>query len=345
MLIRPIRSLGSPVCRAACVLLALLALGGCGEPRDGPISAATLGVVINTNDPDSIAAAADYMRLHGIPEANAIRVALPVRDTLSLGEFAHLNDHLRGRKRDLAAFAVVWAKPFRVACMSLTAAIAFDGDMAACAQGCRTTRVNRWYFDPDGELPRTREHTPAMLVTAGDLEETRALMRRGALAAQPSDDALALLVVSGDRARDVRQPSFARLVTDPPRRVRIERRSGFPERASDVMFYFTGAVRVPGLAQVEFLPGAVADHLTSAGGNLYGSSQMSALDWLTAGATGSYGAVVEPCNFVSKFPDPERFIRRYTAGDTLIQAYWSSVEMPGQGIFLGDPLARPYGEP
>ena len=326
-----------------CALVVISCLGGCIEQSArGPIRAATMGVIINTNDPDSIAAAADYMRLHGIPQSNAIRVALPVRDTLTMGEFTPLNDRLRARESDLAAFAIVWAKPFRVECMSLTSAIAFDGDMGGCASGCRTTRVNRWFFDPEGELTRTREHTPAMLVTAGDLEATRALMRRGALAEQESDDAAALLVVSGDRARDVRQPSFARLVSDPPARVRIERRAGFPNKADNVMFYFTGAVEVPGLDQIEFLPGAVADHLTSHGGNLYGTSQMSALAWIRAGATGSYGAVREPCNFVSKFPDPERFIRRYTAGDTLLQAYWTSVEMPGQGIFVGDPLARPY---
>jgi len=27
----------------------------------------------------------------------------------------------------------------------------------------------------------------------------------------------------------------------------------------------------------------------------------------------------------------------------LIDAYWESVRMPGQGIFIGEPLARPFG--
>jgi hypothetical protein len=27
----------------------------------------------------------------------------------------------------------------------------------------------------------------------------------------------------------------------------------------------------------------------------------------------------------------------------LIEAYWKSVLMPGQGVFIGEPLARPYG--
>jgi uncharacterized protein (TIGR03790 family) len=69
---------------------------------------------------------------------------------------------------------------------------------------------------------------------------------------------------------------------------------------------------------------------------------MSALDWLKQGATASYGTVTEPCNRVGKFPSPAVFFDRYLRGDTLLEAYWKSVEMPGQGLFLGEPLARPY---
>ena len=33
----------------------------------------------------------------------------------------------------------------------------------------------------------------------------------------------------------------------------------------------------------------------------------------------------------------------YLNGETLVEAYWKSVLMPGQGVFVGDPLARPFG--
>jgi uncharacterized protein (TIGR03790 family) len=72
---------------------------------------------------------------------------------------------------------------------------------------------------------------------------------------------------------------------------------------------------------------------------------MSALRWLEAGATGSYGAVVEPCNFPQKFPHPAIAIGRYLQGETLIEAYWKSVAMPGQGVFIGEPLASPFRRP
>ena len=32
----------------------------------------------------------------------------------------------------------------------------------------------------------------------------------------------------------------------------------------------------------------------------------------------------------------------YFRGETVIEAYWKSVRMPGQGLFVGEPLARPY---
>ena len=92
-----------------------------------------------------------------------------------------------------------------------------------------------------------------------------------------------------------------------------------------------------------FLDGAIADHLTSSGGVLLASPQMSALAWLKAGATGSYGTAFEPCSFARKFPNPGVVITRYLTGETLIEAYWKSVQMPGQGVFVGEPLARPYG--
>jgi uncharacterized protein (TIGR03790 family) len=111
------------------------------------------------------------------------------------------------------------------------------------------------------------------------------------------------------------------------------------------MFYFTGAATVNGLERYRFLPGAAADHLTSFGGMLTNSSQMSSLRWLEAGATGSYGTVVEPCNLLGKFPNVAVLMAHYLAGETLIEAYWKSVLMPGQGLFLGEPLAAPFRAP
>ena len=100
--------------------------------------------------------------------------------------------------------------------------------------------------------------------------------------------------------------------------------------------------RPPLRQRLSFRPGAVADHLTSAGGILEGATQMPITEWLGQGATASYGTVSEPCNHRGKFPSPGIFLDHYLRGDTLLEAYWKSVAMPGQGLFIGEPLARPY---
>jgi uncharacterized protein (TIGR03790 family) len=146
-----------------------------------------------------------------------------------------------------------------------------------------------------------------------------------------------------DKARDSRVSLYPTVKSASAGLIEIEilKQDSLTHR-SDVMFYFTGLTSVAGLETLRFLPGAIADHLTSFGGMLTDSSQMSVLRWLEAGATGSYGTVVEPCNFPQKFADPAIVIRHYIAGETLIEAYWKSVAWPGQGVFVGEPLAAPY---
>ena len=108
------------------------------------------------------------------------------------------------------------------------------------------------------------------------------------------------------------------------------------------MFYFTGLASVPNLSSNSFRPGAVADHLTSYAGLLRRAVRCPPwLGWMPA-ATASYGTVEEPCNFSNKFPKVSTLIDQYYRGASLIEAYWKAVEWPGQGLFVGEPLARPF---
>jgi hypothetical protein len=70
---------------------------------------------------------------------------------------------------------------------------------------------------------------------------------------------------------------------------------------------------------------------------------MSALRWLEAGVTASYGTVTEPCAFAEKFPAASVLVKNYFVGNTSLEAYTKSVRWPSQGVFVGDPLARPFG--
>jgi uncharacterized protein (TIGR03790 family) len=241
------------------------------------------------------------------------------------------------------AYALTWISPERVNCMSITSAFALGYATRHCAKGCLAIAPNP-YFNSASTAPfddfRIR---PSMSLAATTIENAKFLIDRGVQSDFSAPAARAYLLITADKARNSRRHSFAlakqQLSAQIP--VIIEHGAGIRDRY-DIMFYFTGSARVPFLDSIGFLPGAIADHLTSAGGRLRKSPQMSALRWLEAGATGSYGTVVEPCNFPQKFPNPALAMKYYLDGDTLIEAYWKSVNWPGQGIFIGEPLAKPY---
>ena len=111
---------------------------------------------------------------------------------------------------------------------------------------------------------------------------------------------------------------------------------------NDILIYQTGLIKVADLETLQFVPGALADHLTSFGGMLTDSKQMSSMQWLESGATASYGTVTEPYNYQQKFPNPQVLLTNYLQGATAVEAYWKSVAWPAQGVFIGDPLAAPY---
>jgi uncharacterized protein (TIGR03790 family) len=313
-------------------------------PQPG-LGADQMGVIVNDDDPDSVAIAAYYLEKRRIPAANLIHVRFkPGRSTLSRTEFVNLKRQVdRKTPKDVQAFALTWMQPYRVDCMSITSAFAFGFDPAWCASTCKPTRASP-YFNSSVARPWTIYHIrPTMSLAATSVADARKLIDRGVAADGSNPAGTAYLVSTTDKNRNVRAAGYAdvRRLMQPILPTEIVEANTL-ENKPDVMFYFTGLAQVAALDSNHFLPGAIADHLTSAGGDLVGGSQMSSLAWLQAGATGSYGAVVEPCNFPGKFPAPGVVMAHYLQGETLIEAYWKSVQMPGQGIFIGEPLARPF---
>ena len=183
-----------------------------------------------------------------------------------------------------------------------------------------------------------------MAIAADTFEEAKALIDRGVASDNTHPQGTAYFMDTTDEARNVRSNFYATTVQKLSSKIPIEVIKGnVLKDKDDVLFYFTGVTKVRQLNSNTFIPGAMADHLTSFGGKLTDSGQMSSLEWLKAGATGSYGTVVEPCNFVQKFPHPGIAMYHYLQGDNLLHAYWKSVAWVGQGIFIGEPLARPFG--
>jgi uncharacterized protein (TIGR03790 family) len=303
-----------------------------------------LGVVYSEDNSASVRIASFYAAQRGVPAVNLVGLSVPDQAIIDRNQLAQLRRVLLGKlPSNVQSLLLVWSKPYAVECMSVTTAFAAGYQPGFCEPGCRRT-TNNPLFDTPGWLPAdTIGWLPAMLLPSQDEALAHAIIQRGIQADASHPPGTVYLIRTPDEARNARAIGYADAEVLAVRRVSVREEATPPLGSlSDVIAYFTGTVRAAELHRISFRPGAVADHLTSFGGILDGSSQMSALEWLQQGATASYGTVSEPCSHRGKFPDPAIFLDRYLQGDTMLEAYWKSVAMPGQGLFIGEPLARPY---
>ncbi len=303
-----------------------------------------LGVIYNLDDSSSRDIAVQYALRRSIPGANVVAVHLGAEAVIAPEIFVRIRndaiDHLPTRVQSLALF---WSAPYAVGCMSVTTAFAAGYRAAFCEPGCGATAPNP-LFDSDGWLPAdTVGWWPAMLIPTKDPALARALIERGIAADLSAPPGVVYLARTQDATRNVRASTYTDVEQSLADRLRIiELATPVEREIPRALGYFTGAAAVPELRQIHFLPGAIADHLTSSGGVLYDGNQMSAIAWIAQGATASYGSVTEPCNRLEKFPNVRVLLQHYLRGETLLESYWKSVAMPGQGLFIGEPLARPY---
>ncbi len=329
-------------------------------PASG-LAPADLAVIVAEGDPLSEAVGAAYVAARGVPTANLVRVKLSTASaTLSAADFALLKSDIDARlPPGVQATLLTWAAPSRVvgACsMGITSAMALGYDARFCnaaqaGSACVTTAASPLY-DSESRRPQAElQLRPSMLLGATTLAGAQALIARGmaADASFPAGDGW--LVRTTDADRSPRWPDFAALPaawTGALSLNYVDNSAGAP--AADalsgqggILFYLTGLARVPNLSTLQFRPGALADTLTSTGGLLPGAGgQMPITAWLDAGATASYGTVEEPCNFPQKFSRASVLIDQYWRGATAIEAYWKAVQWPGEGLFVGEPLAQPF---
>ena len=292
------------------------------QPAFGPDE---IAIIVNTSDPLSVRVAEYYRRRRRIPEANVIAIAFPpgIKE-LSPRLFKPLKARVDARTpRWVQAYVLTWAEPYRVDCMSITTAFAAGFNRSFCASGCRQTRTSP-YFNSDSHAPFDDfGWRPTMALAGRNYEAVVRLIERGIASDHTFPTGTGYLLSTSDEKRNSRAAAFPAVVGyfDGLWDVRLVDADLIKNR-KDVMFYFTGQKRVGGLATNRFRPGAIGDHLTSSGGRLTDSRQMSSLRGLEAGAPGSSGAVVEPCNFPQKFPHPGIVMEQYLRGASLIEAYW-----------------------
>jgi uncharacterized protein (TIGR03790 family) len=315
----------------------------------GHLSNRELGLVINVADPYSVEVGTFYARARGIREAQVLRVELPLKPTLTAEEFARLDAQVRAHfGPEIQALALAWAWPYSVSCNSITAALSIGYDDKLCKQTCAASAPSR-YFNTATRRPFSDLGIrPSMMLAARTAAQAKAMIVRGvasdgAMGLRGAPPAHAYFMLTDDRARNVRAVLYP-----PPG---LLKRAGIDvhvqaDRGEDfrnVLIYQTGSSLITNARNIQWAPGALADHLTSAGGQLSeAGGQTTVLEWIESGATASYGTVSEPCNHLQKFPHPQLLLQHYAQGGSALEAYWKSVAWPQQGVFVGEPLAAPF---
>ncbi|OYT88622.1 MAG: TIGR03790 family protein [Burkholderiales bacterium PBB6] len=321
----------------------------------GRLQAAQIGLVINDDDAYSVAVGEHYQRQRGLAPAQVLHVRLPVRARLELAQAETLRSRIAGHfGPNIQALALAWRQPFAVQCNSITSVVTLGFRPAQCESTCGKGEPSP-LFNQATVTPFTDLGVrPSMLLAAPDEAAARAMIDRGVaadgtLGRRFAPAVSAWYLQTTDAARNVRNALYPRpgpvgqtgLTVHTGPEAALARQPGDPAVLLQI-----GAARWQPPVPLRWAPGALADHLTSFGGVLDGTSgQFTATDWIAAGATASHGTVSEPCNHLQKFPHPQVVLLHYLQGATAIEAYWKSVLWPAQSLFVGEPLAAPFGPP
>ncbi len=227
----------------------------------------------------------------------------------------------------------------------------------------RNTRQPKSFHASSNWASRTSDLTGHFYVVTRldgfDYDDARALVDRGSAADGTFPDAELMCMAAADDARGARDPECEYTT-------RMLTAAGFNGSwvtpydgalsGHTVAAYFTGSADLTGaIAGESYVPGAIADNLTSFGAlpqNFFCSddgltcpaseAQTSIARFVRAGATGAHGTVNEPLNDVFPLASTLLFYTfGYNLGESQLFAerylYW-------QNLYLGDPLTTPYAE-
>ncbi|MCC6678456.1 MAG: hypothetical protein IT436_15080, partial [Phycisphaerales bacterium] len=149
----------------------------------------------------------------------------------------------------------------------------------------------------------------------------------------------------GDPPRNVRSTQYSAVISSLTGKGAgaVTLVGALPLLEPDCLGVMTGFANFP-IAASDFtmLPGSFGDHLTSYAATWDDFSQTKMSEWIRKGASGTSGAVEEPCNYTGKFPHARLHLHYYN-GLTLGEAWFRSHSfVPFQTLFVGDPLTRTF---
>ena len=187
----------------------------------------------------------------------------------------------------------------------------------------------------------------ATMITADSVTLAKQLIDQGVNSDSTFPSQPVILAKSSDYQRNLRYPGFdnaifnARLCGN----YQVQRTNlDSPWALTNLLGFETGLANFS-VSPGTFVPGAMADSMTSFGGMiLEASGQTSLLAFIGAGAAGSYGTVVEPSPDTSKFPGPQTYFYQ-ARGFSLAECYYQSINAPYEGLIVAEPLAAPFQRP
>lgn len=202
-------------------------------------------------------------------------------------------------------------------------------------------------FDFSKESLRKDMPVPSMLLgysgkRGNSVDTIRSYLKTGMLSDGTSPSGTVFFVVSDDIRSKCRQWQHKAVVTELDH-LEIDARivSSFPGRDQKIIGLSSGRPRVTPGNSGSYLPGCMAEHLTSMGAIFHSAGQTKLSAWLESGVTASSGTVVEPYALWAKFPHA-RFYVHYATGCTMIESFYQSISCPLQILLVGEPLACPW---
>jgi uncharacterized protein (TIGR03790 family) len=187
----------------------------------------------------------------------------------------------------------------------------------------------------------------AMMITSWTLDQAKAVVDHGVAGDSSFSLQPVILGQSGDGDRNIRYQTFDNAIFNTRLRGNynlIRLNVDEPIGYANLLGYQNGWMWFSTPPET-FAPGALADNLTSYGGLLFEpSDHTNALAFLYAGASGSYGTVVEPCAYLQKFPSAQNYFYQ-SRGFSLAECYYQGITNPYQGILVGEPLSAAFALP
>jgi len=324
-------------------------------------------VVVNQNSTNSVQLGNDYCELRSVPPQNVLRITNWTGGSVNWSPSDFQNQLLNPLLALLASRSLTQQVQYVVLSMDIpyrvqdgtgqnsTTAALFYGfktngppvsGIASCSLPDNTSNSYA-YSESTFFLARPNTATTnaflAMMLTDTDFISAEKILRRGVAADATSPTQAVYLAKTSDWARNVRFTEFDNAVFENQvaGNFAVSRTNTDSTTFTNLFGLQTGLYGY-GLNPNTFIPGSLADTLTSFGGFiLENSGQTPVLAFLDAGASGTYGTIVEPCNYTQKFPDPVDYFYQ-TRGFSLAEAYYQSVLNPFQGLFVGEPLAAPF---